>query len=336
MSVLDALSNHAFVQTPGLTAFYARGLATLLAGRDLTLLVSSLPAGRLVVVRTAEGDSLSLQVVAFDRISGLAVERERMAVATVGTQVWLLASEAAESGARFDCRSSIVTGEIATHEIAWGADGLWLVNTRYSCLCTPDSKGGVAPRWRPPFITELLPEDRCHLNGLAVVDGAPKYVTCFSRTDTASGWRRDPSGGCLLDIPSSGVVLADLTMPHSPRVHDGRIFLLDSGTGRLLKVDPDSGDAEPVAEFDGFLRGLAFSGSLAFVGLSKTRHLKMGLPLVRALGESPGRCGVWVVDIEDGRTVAFLELVQGIDEVFDVQLVSGLPDPIVLGPPRRC
>lgn len=284
-------------------------------------------------MRAAGGDSLSLQVVAFDRISGLAVERERMAVATVGTQVWFLANEAREGGARFECRSSLVTGEISAHEIAWGADGLWIVNTRYSCLCTPDSGRGVAPRWRPPFITELLPEDRCHLNGLAVVDGAPKYVTCFSRTDTASGWRRDPGGGCLLDVPSSSVVLGDLTMPHSPRVHDARTFLLDSGTGRLLTVDPGSGGTQQVAKFDGFLRGLAFSGSLAFVGLSKTRHLKIGLPLVQALGESPGQCGVWVVDIDDGRNVGFLEILRGIDEVFDVQLVSGLPHPIVLGPP---
>ncbi|HEX6097121.1 MAG TPA: TIGR03032 family protein [Thermoanaerobaculia bacterium] len=321
MDLLDAPWGFGLAEAPGVAAFYSRSLAALLAERNATLLVSSMPAGKLMIVCAGGADTLSIQAVPFARISGVAFDGgDRLAIASVGTQVWFL--ERAEPD-RFRLRSTHETGEIASHEIAWGADGLWVVNTRYSCLCTLEPGRSFTPRWQPPFVTELLPEDRCHLNGVAMVGGAPKYVTCFSRTDTASGWRSDPAGnGCLIDVPSSAVVATGLTMPHSPRVHDGRVFVLDSGTGRLVTVD--AGRVTPVARFDGFVRGLAFSGPLAFVGVSKTRHLKVGLPLVEELGEGGGRCGVWVVDAGDGRGVGFLELVAGVDEVFDVQVLHGM------------
>jgi uncharacterized protein (TIGR03032 family) len=319
VDLLDAAWGFGFAEAPGVTAFYSRSLAALLAERNATLLVSSMPAGKLMVVCAVDPDTLSIQAIPFARISGVAFDGgDRLAIASVGTRVWFL--ERTGPGP-FVMRSEHDTGEIASHEIAWGTDGLWVVNTRYSCLCTLEPGRSFTPRWQPPFVTGLLPEDRCHLNGVAMAGGAPKYVTCFSRTDTASGWRSDPAG-CLIDVPSSTVVATGLTMPHSPRVHDGRVFVLDSGTGRLVTVE--AGHVAPVARFDGFVRGLAFSGSLAFVGVSKTRHLKVGLPLVEELGEGGGRCGVWVVDAGDGREMGFLELVAGVDEVFDVQLLHGM------------
>ena len=139
-------------------------------------------------------------------------------------------------------RSCHVTGDIGVHEMAWAGDELWVVNTRFSCLCTLDPDYSFVPRWRPPFITALAAEDRCHLNGLAMVDGRPRYVTALGETDTAGGWRADkPQGGCLIDVPSGEIVARGLSMPHSPRWHDGRLWLLESGTGRLVLVDPATG-----------------------------------------------------------------------------------------------
>ena len=225
-----------------------------------------------------------------------------------------------------------VTGDIGVHEMAWAGEELWVVNTRFSCLCTLHGDYSFVPRWRSPFITALAAEDRCHLNGLAIVDGRPKYATALGETDTAGGWRTNkPQGGCLMDVSSGEVITRGLSMPHSPRRHDGRLWLLESGTGRLLMVDAATGRRQQVAEVAGFARGLAFVGSYAFVGLSKIRKTSAmdGVPLAERRDEL--KCGVAAVDIRSGRVVALLEFQTAVEEIFDVQILAGLRFPEVVG-----
>jgi uncharacterized protein (TIGR03032 family) len=188
------------------------------------------------------------------------------------------------------------------------------------------------PRWRPPFITTLTAEDRCHLNGLAMHNGQPKYVTALGQSDTPEGWRPNKAnGGCLIDVVSGDVVARGLAMPHSPRVHDNRLWLLDSGTGRVLIVDPANGQSIPVAELPGYPRGLAFCGRYACVGLSRIRETSTfgGLPLAERRHEL--KCGVWVLDTLTGQTAEFLEFEKGVEEIFDVQILSGVRFPAVAG-----
>jgi uncharacterized protein (TIGR03032 family) len=229
-------------------------------------------------------------------------------------------------------RSSHVTGDIRVHEIAWAGDELWIVNTRFSCLCTLDPDYSFVPRWRPPFISALAPEDRCHLNGLAIVDGRPKYATTLGETDTAGAWRANkPQGGCLLDVPSGAVVARGLSMPHSPRLHDDRLWLLESGTGQLVLVDPATGRRQTVAALPGFARGLTLCGPYAFVGLSKIRATSAmdGVPLAERREQL--KCGVEVVDLRTGQCIALLEFQTAVEEIFDVQLLPGVRFPEVLG-----
>src|SRR5688572_33274519 len=147
---------------------------------------------------------------------------------------------------------------------------LWIVNTRFSCLATLSPDYSFVPRWRPPFSSALAAEDRCHLNGLAIVDGEPRFVTALGATDLRDGWRADkPHGGCILDVPSGEFVSRGLSMPHSPRWHDGQLWVLESGTGGLVLVDRATGRRETIVQLPGFTRGLAVVGPYAFVGLSK-------------------------------------------------------------------
>jgi uncharacterized protein (TIGR03032 family) len=304
-----------------------------------SLLVSTYQANKLLVARAA-GAGLSMLVRSFDRPMGLAADGRRLAVGT-RTEVWLLRNApdiatrvepAGQHDACFLPRSCHVTGDIGVHEMAWAGDELWAVNTRFSCLCTLHPDFSFVPRWRPPFVTALAAEDRCHLNGLAVANGAPRYVSALGETDSAGGWRADkPRGGCLMNVPGGALVVRGLSMPHSPRLHDGKLWFLESGVGQLALADLAAGTRQTVAALPGFTRGLALCGPYAFVGLSKIRATSAmdGVPLAERRDQL--KCGVAVVDLRRGQCIAFLEFQTAVEEIFDVQLLPGLHFPEVIG-----
>lgn len=319
---------------------HSRDFVALLAQHRVSLLVSTYQAGKLVVVGTQSG-ALALSFHNFERTMGLAVKPGWIAVGTLN-QIWFLRSApdiaprlppAGSHDACFLARSSHLTGEIQGHELAWAGDDLWIVNTLFSCLCTLHSDYSFVPRWQPPFISKLAAEDRCHLNGLAFVDGRPKYATAMAETDTAAGWRPvKATAGCLLDVPANEVAARGFCMPHSPRVHRGRVWLLDSGRGRLVTVNPATGEAEPVSELPGYTRGLALHEGLAFVGLSRIRETSTfgGVPIAERRGSL--KCGVAAIDVSSGRAVATLEFKAGVEEIFDVQVLPSICSPAISGP----
>jgi uncharacterized protein (TIGR03032 family) len=201
---------------------------------------------------------------------------------------------------------------------------LWFVNTRFSCLATLDSEASFTPRWRPPFVTELEPSDRCHLNGLAMVDGKPKYVTALGETNEMGGWRANKAkGGLVMDVDSGAILCRGLSMPHSPRWYGGRLWVCESGSGTLGYVDPNTGRYEAIAAVPGFTRGLDFAGDLAFVGLSQVRESAVfsGIPLTERLAPEERTCGVCVVDLRRGEPVALLKFLGGVQEVFAVAVL---------------
>jgi uncharacterized protein (TIGR03032 family) len=221
------------------------------------------------------------------------------------------------------------TGNIGVREIAFTGDGeLWMVSSRFSSLVTVDQQHSFVPRWRPPFVTGLVPEDRCHLNGVGLVNGRIGFVTALGATDRLSGWRDNKlDGGVLIDVASGEPAATGLCMPHSPRWHDGKLWVLESGKGLLLMVDPDTGRTETVASMPGFTRGLAFAGQYAFVGLSRIRETVFrGLPILER-GELWSGC--WVIDLNTGRTVAEAPFPSSGQELFDVQVLAEQQFPVI-------
>lgn len=221
------------------------------------------------------------------------------------------------------------------HEIALVDGRIWIVNTSFSCLCTlDDERFTFVPQWKPPFVDRLVGEDCCHLNGLAVEDGKVAYVTAMGETNGAQGWRANKiEGGIVLDVGSVEVVTRGLCMPHSPRVHDRKLFVLDSGRGLLCTVDERNGQRTTVTALPGYARGLAFAGPLAFVGLSKIREKDLfgGLPIAAQYGDDERKCGIAVVDLRSGQLVAFLWFQAGCSELFDIQVLPGMRWPVVVG-----
>ncbi len=305
-----------------------------------TLLVSTYQAGKVAVVGCG-ADGLHLTLHNFEQAMGIAVRPDKIAVGARG-QIWFLQNAAdlapqIEPYGHFDgcylTRSAFVTGNIHGHEMVWSGEQLWIVNTLFSCLSTMHDDFSFVPRWQPPFITALAAEDRCHLNGLAMHDGKPKYVTVMAESDEAGGWRPNKATtGCILDVQSGEVVARGFAMPHSPRLHAGKLWVLDSGRGTICTVDPATGKTDIVTNVPGYTRGLAFAGQFAFVGMSKIRETSVfgGIPIAEKLNEL--RCGVAVVDLNSGQAVAFIQFTSGVDEVFDVQIVPDVRVLSMLGP----
>jgi len=318
----------------------------LLAQLRLSVLLSTYQTGHLVVVSAPHG-RVTLSFHQFERAMGIAAKPGTLAVCT-RKAVWFLRNapdiaaklpHPTPPDACFLARTAHFTDDIHAHEAAWiegsgaGAGGgeFWIVNTLFSCLSALHPQYSFAPRWRPPFISALRPEDRCHLNGMAVVKGQPRYVTALAQTDTPSGWRAlRHTGGCLLEVPTGRLVAGGLSLPHSPRVEGDQVYFLHSGQGDLAAVDPRSGRVTPVASVPGVGRGLALHGGYAFVGLSKARPTLAGVPIVAQRDQL--RCGLWVIELRSGSIAAHLEFRTGVEEIFDVQVLPGIVSPYVSGP----
>lgn len=327
-----------------LRSVHTSNFPQILSQLNASLMVSTYQAGKLVMVRP-DGEQLNTHFRGFNKPMGVAIDGSRLAVGTA-TEIAefrdlpAVASRSEDERKPDACympRTSHVTGDIQIHEMQYGRDGLWFVNTSFSCLCTRSAEHSFTPRWRPPFVSALTPEDRCHLNGLALVDGGPKYVTALGATDQCGGWRENKaSGGVLIDVPSSELVAQGLSMPHSPRVYDGRLWLLNSGDGGIGIVDPASGRYEPVAELPGFTRGLAFLGRFAFVGLSQVRESAI-FSGIRIAERDPSErwSGVAVVDIVTGQPIAWLRFEDQVQEIFAVSVLPGRIWPDVINEDRK-
>ena len=230
-----------------------------------------------------------------------------------------------------------ITGDLDIHEIGIGEDGQPVfASTMFNCLGTVSSGYSFRPLWRPSFISRFVPEDRCHLNGVAFADGRPRYVTCVSRTDIVDGWRdHRAEGGVVVDVASGEVVGAGLSMPHSPRLRDGRLWLLNSGTGEFGWIDLATERFNAVTFCPGYARGLSFVGNYAVIGLSRARKNRtfQGLKLDAALEKHgvTARCGLFIVALETGNVTEWMRIEGVIDELFDVAVLPNVRYPSVLG-----
>lgn len=314
-------------------------LIPILEHLQASILVSTYQAGKVLSIGAHQGE-LRITFLHFDQAMGLAYSPQRIAIGS-RRQIHFMrpapdvAPRVEPAGTHDGCwsiRQSHYTGNIHGHDLAWGEEGLWIVNTLFSCLCTLDEQSSFVPRWRPPFISQLSDQDRCHLNGLAIRDGQPSFVSVLGRTDSPAGWRESKAtGGCLLEVPSGETVASGLAMPHSPRWHDERLWILDSGRGLLGTIDLDAGRVEEVASLPGYTRGLSFAGQFAFVGLSKIRETNIfgGLPISERADEL--RCGIGVVDLLTGRTVATFQFHSGVEEIFAVEVLPRCKNPYLFG-----
>ena len=235
-------------------------------------------------------------------------------------------------------RIGYTTGDIDIHDVAVDSSGeVIFISTLLNCIATLSDSHSCKPLWKPPFISQYVNEDRCHLNGLAMVEGKPKYVTASSQSDVVDGWRdRRKNGGIIIDIESNDIIVTGLSMPHSPRWYQGKLWVLNSGRGVLGYVDLETGQYQAIAFCPGYVRGLAFWQNWAIVGLSKPRggdRTFSGLELDELLAQKDAepRCGMMVIDINTGAVVHWLRFEGVVTELYDVQVIPEVQRPMALG-----
>ena len=302
-------------------------------------------AGKLFLLGVKPDGKLSVFERTFPRCMGIAVSDDGRGLA-LATQYQiqrfdnvLPAGQADKSGfdAVYAPHAAWVTGDVDAHDVGFDADGRPLfVNTLFGCIAAVSDGHSFRPLWKPDFISRLAAEDRCHLNGMAMEAGRPRYATAVSRSDVADGWRdKRTSGGVVIDCDTGEILCEGLSMPHSPRLHDGRLWVLNSGAGEFGFVDLATGRFEPVAFGPGYARGLAFAGGRAVIGLSQARENRTfsGLPLDEALAarDVEPRCGLAVVDLVSGDMSGWVRIEGVVRELYDVAALPGARRPSAIG-----
>lgn len=320
----------------------SRGLAGWLGQNRLSLAITSYQTGRIYLVGSDQQGRVSFFERIFERAMGVVGNAQRIYLGGL-YQLWrfenVLRPNEVIHGQFDKCyvpRNAQTIGDLDIHELGIRKDGrVVFVNTKYSCLAELSPTHSFKAIWKPKFISKLAPEDRCHLNGLAMVDGEPKYVTAVCKSDSVDGWReRRRDGGVVIDVQTDEIVCEGLSMPHSPRWHNGRLWLLNAGTGQLGWVDFEKKAFVPHAFVPGFARGLSIIGNVAAVGLSKPRNQRFeGLQLDEELKKRDAEpwCGVQIVSLANGDVTNWIRFDGDITEIFDIAFLPNVKHPMMIG-----
>ena len=320
----------------------SRGLAGWLAQHRLSLAITSYQTGRIYLVGSDQQGRVSFFERIFERAMGVVGNAQRIYLGGL-YQLWRFENVLRPNVVihqQFDkCyvpRNAQTIGDLDIHELGIRKNGkVVFVNTKYSCLAELSQTHSFKAIWKPTFISKMAPEDRCHLNGLAMVDGEPKYVTAVCRSDAVDGWRdRRQDGGVVIDVQTDEIVCEGLSMPHSPRWHNDKLWVLNAGTGHLGWVDFENKAFVPHAFVPGFARGLSIIGNVAAVGLSKPRNQRFeGLKLDEELRKRDAEpwCGVQIISLSNGDVMNWIRFEGDISEIFDISFLPNVKNPMMIG-----
>lgn len=326
-------------ELPPFSCSHSPSVPELLSKLNCSLAISTYQAGKVIFISAKNSQQLIQLPRSFKKPMGIALEENRMAIATKNEVVILsntpgLAPNYPKNPGTYDAlfmpRAAYYTGELDIHDLHWTTQGLLAVNTRFSCLAMINDQFSFTPVWKPTFISSLQPNDHCHLNGMALLNDKPKYLTALGTTDSAGGWRPGKAnGGVLLDADTQEIILNGLPMPHSPRLFDQHLFALLSATGELIHIDPATGKYQVIQKFNGFVRGMDRIGDYVFIGLSKLRTTS------KAFGDLPIAsksvfCGVAIVHLPTGKLEGHIKYENSVEEIFDIRVLPGMRRPGIL------
>lgn len=314
-------------------------LPQLLLQLRCSLAITTYQAGKLVLISPVDENRLTQLPRTFDKPMGFEVVGDKMVLATKDEVHILensrdLATHYPNKPNTYDSlfvpRVTFHTGQVDMHDVALGSEGVWAINTSFSCLCLVNGNFNFVPKWQPPFITELKSEDRCHLNGLVLVDGKPKYVTALGTSNTPQGWRKSiVDGGILMDVETNQIISEGLAMPHSPMIYNGELYLLLSATGELVRVNVEEKKYEVVKTFDAFVRGMDIYGDYAFIATSKLRQNSSTFAKL-PIAQRASVPGIQVIHLPSCALVGEFNYTSSVDEIYSLKVLKDTMRPNVL------
>ena len=318
---------------------YTPSIPELLLRLKSSIAITTYQAGKLVMISPSDENNLVTLPRTFDKPMGFDVQGERMVLATKDEVICLqnskdLATHYPNKKETYDSlflpRITYHTGQVDIHDISLGKDGIWAINTSFSCLCLVNGYHNFIPKWTPKFISNLVSEDRCHLNGMVLEDGHPRYLTALGTSDTFQGWRATiMDGGVLIDLRTDENILEHLPMPHSPMLHNGEVYMLLSAAGQFVKVDLKKKKVVVIKELDGFCRGLDVISDYAFIGMSKLRKNSSTFAKL-PFADTADTAGIKIIHIPTKAFVGEITYQTSVDEIYEVKILEGSIRPNIL------
>lgn len=318
---------------------YSPVIPEFLNDKKITIGISTYQAGKVIFLSALDDNRIIQLPRNFPRAMAVGKKDRKIAIASKD-EVVVLAHEPSLAGAypkkpnTYDTlyvpHVTYHTGALDIHGLAWGADGLWAVNTSFSCLCLLSEDYSFIPKWQPPFITKLASEDRCHLNSFAFKDGKPAYVTTFGDSDEYQGWRKKiPGSGMIINVDSNEILARDLPMPHSLILEDNSLLFLLSATGELARLDLSTGKTEVLKKIGGFVRGMAKHDDHLFIAVSKLRQNSStfkDLPIA----EENHQAGIIILHLPTLAVMGQIRYNFSVDEIFDVFILPDMQRPGII------
>ncbi len=314
-------------------------LPELLLKLNCSIAITTYQAGKLVLVSPSDENRLSMLPRTFAKPMGFDVVADRMVLATKDEVILFENSKALavhypNKKNVYDClyvpRATFYTGNVDMHDVALGEEGIWAINTSFSCLCLVTGNYNFIPKWKPPFITDLASEDRCHLNGMVLLNGKPKYVTALGNTNTPQGWRENiMQGGILMDVETNEIILDKLPMPHSPMMYNSELYLLLSATGEIIRVNIKKKKYEVIKQLNGYCRGMDVYGDYMFVAMSKLRKNSSTFARL-SFAEKADYAGIKIIHLNTKALVMELKYETSIDEIYSLKIIANTIRPNVL------
>lgn len=322
---------------------YTPQVSELLNQLGCTLALSTYQAGKVVFLSAKNNESLVQLPRTFDKPMGIAVDHEQGKLALACKSeivVFKNSKELAWHYPKFPNtydslylpRVSYKTSYLDLHDLSFGKDGMYAVNTLFSCISTIDEDYNFTPFWKPKFISALVSEDRCHLNGMTLENGKPKYVSCFNQGNEMQSWRTNlTSEGVILDVDSNEVIAHELSMPHTPKLINGDLYILQSAKGELTKIDRQTGKKETVVKLNSFVRGMDICGEYLFIGLSKLRTNSKTFSKI-AGNFSKNEAGIAIVHLPTGSFTGQITYQSSVEEIYDIKVLQNTKRPNILNP----
>lgn len=318
---------------------YSENLPKIFFENKFSVLITTYQAGKLIILGSKNGKELYQTPISLKKPMGIALQDKKMAVACLDEILFFSSEENVQDvlnldGSNYDNaythRSTYHTGILDVHDLSFGEGVLWGVNTLLSCLAVYDINFSFRPKWKPPFIQALVPEDRCHLNGMAILNKVPKYVTALSKTNVEKGWREDKmKTGVLMSVPEGEIIMDSLAMPHSPRIYENKLYVLESGNGNLIEMNMETNEWKVIFNFGCFVRGLSFIGNVAVIGKSKIRETSKDFNDLQ-VKEGSTNAGLIFFDIVKKQVVGGINYTNSVEEIFDVQILENTTNPAIL------